>query len=397
MSHIAARVRELPPTIFSEFSALAARTGAVNLGQGFPDFDGPEEIREAAVRALRSGINQYALGAGSLNLRTAVAEHAMRFYGHAVDPQQDVTVTSGATEALFDALLGLLDPGDEAVLFEPFYDSYAAAVKMAGATVRPVALRPPSAGHPGWWFDTAELAAAFGPKTRVVVVNSPHNPTGKVFARAELERIAELCVRYDVVALTDEVYEHLVFRPAQHLRLATLPGMAERTLTVSSGGKSFSYTGWKVGWAIGPLALRRAVAQAHQYVTFAVAAPLQEGIALALRLSDAYFQGLLQDYAARRNRLLESLRRAGFEPWTPEGAYFICAEVTRFGFPSDEAFCRWLTTEVGVAAIPLSAFYARPPLAPQVARFAFCKTDAVLDEAARRLGQGLLRSSGGSR
>ena len=396
MSHIAARVRELPPTIFSEFSALAARTGAVNLGQGFPDFDGPEEIREAAVRALRSGINQYALGAGSLNLRAAVAEHAMRFYGHAVDPQQDVTVTSGATEALFDALLGLLDPGDEAVLFEPFYDSYAAAVKMAGATVRPVTLRPPSAGHPGWWFDAAELAAAFGPKTRVVVVNSPHNPTGKVFARAELEHIAELCVRYNVVALTDEVYEHLVFRPAQHVRLATLPEMAERTLTISSGGKSFSYTGWKVGWAIGPLPLRQAVAQAHQYVTFAVAAPLQEGIALALRLSDAYFQGLLQDYAARRDRLLESLRRAGFEPWTPEGAYFICAEVTRFGFPSDEAFCRWLTTEVGVAAIPLSAFYARPPLAPQVARFAFCKTDAVLDEAARRLGQGLLRSPGGS-
>lgn len=387
MSRIAARVRELPPTIFSEFSALAARTGAVNLGQGFPDFDGPEEIREAAVRALREGVNQYALGAGSLNLRTAIAEHAERFYGHVVDPAEEVTVTAGATEALFDALLGLLDPSDEAVLFEPFYDSYAAAVKMAGATVRPVALRPPSSGHPGWWFEATELEAAFSPQTRVVVVNSPHNPTGKVFSRAELELIGSLCLRYDVVALTDEVYEHLVYSPRRHLRLATLPGMAERTLTVSSGGKSFSYTGWKVGWAIGPAALRRAVAQAHQYVTFAVAAPLQEGIALALRLPDSYFEGLLTEYTARRDRLLSSLRAAGFEPWIPEGAYFVCAEVTRFGFPSDEAFCRWLTTEVGVAAIPLSAFYARPPLAQQVARFAFCKTEAVLDEAARRLGQ----------
>jgi N-succinyldiaminopimelate aminotransferase len=387
VSHIAARVRDLPVTIFSEFSALAARTGAVNLGQGFPDFDGPEEVRETAVRALRSGVNQYALGAGSQNLRRAIAEHAARFYGQSVDPEQDITVTAGATEALFDALLGLLDPGDEAVLFEPFYDSYAAAVGMAGATLRPVTLRPPATGHPGWWFDQAELESAFGPRTRVVVVNSPHNPTGKVFSGAELEFIGHLCARHDVVALTDEVYEHLVYPPHHHLRLATLPGMAQRTLSVSSGGKSFSYTGWKVGWAIGPAALRRAVAQAHQYVTFAVAAPLQEGIAAALRLPDAYFQGLLGDYAARRDRLLEALRAAGLEPWSPEGAYFVCVDVTRFGHPSDAAFCRWLTTEVGVAAIPLSAFYARPAAAPQIARFAFCKTDAVLDEAARRLAR----------
>jgi len=385
VSRIAARVRDLPATIFSEFSALAARTGAVNLGQGFPDFDGPEEVREEAVRALRDGVNQYALGAGSLNLRRAIAEHAERFYGHAVDPEQDVTVTAGATEALFDALLGLLNPGDEAVLFEPFYDSYAAAVSMAGAAIRPVTLRPPGAGHPGWWYEAAELADAFGPKTRVVVVNSPHNPTGKVFSRAELEGISALCAQYDAVALTDEVYEHLVFPPARHVRMATLPGMAERTLTVSSGGKSFSYTGWKVGWAIGPAALRRAVAQAHQYVTFAVAAPLQEGIALALRLPDAYFQGLVREYSARRDKLLAGLRAAGLAPWMPEGAYFLSADVARFGLPSDEAFCRWLTTEVGVAAIPLSAFYARKAAAPQIARFAFCKTDGVLDEAARRL------------
>ena len=385
MSHLAARVQDLPPTVFSEFSALAVRSGAVNLGQGFPDFDGPEEVREAAVHALRNGVNQYALGAGSANLRRAIAEHAARFHGQTVDPDRDVTVTSGATEALFDALLGLLDPGDEAVLFEPFYDSYAAAVAMAGAAVRPVALRPPDAGHPSWWFDSSELEGAFGSRTRVVVVNTPHNPTGKVFSRSELEEVAGLCRRHDVVALTDEVYEHLVFPPASHVRLANLPGMAERTLTVSSGGKSFSYTGWKVGWAIGPATLRRAVAQAHQYVTFAVAAPLQEGIAHALRLPDAYFQGLLAAYTARRDRILAALREAGFSPWVPEGAYFVCADVAGFGHPSDDAFCRWLTTDVGVAAIPLSAFYLRPEAAPLVARFAFCKTDAVLDEAARRL------------
>ncbi len=387
MSHIAARVRELPGTIFSEFSALAARTGAVNLGQGFPDFDGPEEVREAAVRALRGGVNQYALGAGSLNLRRAIAEHAARFHQHHVDPERDVTVTAGATEALFDALLGLLDAGDEAVLFEPFYDSYAAAVAMAGARVRPVRLRPPEGGQGNWWYEPSELEAAFGPKTRVVVVNSPHNPTGKVFSQSELEAIADCCLRHDAVVVTDEVYEHLVYPPARHLRLATLPGMAERTLTVSSGGKSFSYTGWKVGWAIGPPLLGRAVALPHQYVTFAVAAPLQEAIALALRLPDAYFQGLVEAYAERRDRLLASLRTAGLQPWAPQGAYFLCADVSGFGHPSDNAWCRWLATEVGVAAIPLSAFYARPDLAPQVARFAFCKTDAVLDEAARRLGR----------
>jgi N-succinyldiaminopimelate aminotransferase len=385
VSRIARRVRDLPATVFSEFSALAVRTGAVNLGQGFPDFDGPAEVREAAVEALRGGVNQYALGAGSPNLRRAIAEHADRFHDQAVDPDQDVTVTAGATEAVFDALLGLLDPGDEVVLFEPFYDSYAAAATMAGATVRPVALHPPDADHAAWWFAGAELEAAFGARTRVVVVNSPHNPTGKVFTRDELDLIATLCTRRDVVALTDEVYEHLVFAPARHVRLATLPGMWERTLTVSSGGKSFGYTGWKVGWAIGPPALRRAVAQAHQYITFAVAAPLQEGIAHALRLPQSYFDGLRTAYATRRDRLLAALRGAGLSPWVPEGAYFVCADVTRFGQPTDDAFCRWLTTEVGVAAIPLSAFYARPPEGPQIARFAFCKTDPVLDEAARRL------------
>ncbi len=377
----------MPATVFSEFSALAVRHGAVNLGQGFPDFDGPEEVREAAVRALRDGVNQYALGPGSSNLRTAIAEHATRFYGQEVDPESMITVTAGATEAVMDTLLGLLDPGDEVLAFEPFYDSYAAGVTMAGGVLRPVTLHPPDASHAAWWFDPAALEAAVGPRARLVLLNTPHNPTGKVFDRDELEQIASLCLRHDLLAVTDEVYEHLVYPPAMHVRLATLAGMADRTLSISSGGKTFSFTGWKIGWAIGPRPLRRAVQQAHQYVTFAVAAPLQEAIAVALRLPDSFFERLAREYAARRDRLAAGLRNAGLPPWQTQGAYFLCADVSDRGHASDDAFCRWLISDVGVAAIPLSAFYADPARAPAVARFAFCKTDAVLDAAIQRLSR----------
>ena len=383
----AARVARLPATVFSEFSALAAAHGAVNLGQGFPDFDGPDEIKDAAVRAIRAGVNQYAVGSGAPALRAAIAGHAARFYGQRVDPDTMVTVTSGATEALYDCITGLVDPGDEVVLFEPFYDSYVAAVEMAGGVPRYVRLRPPDAGHAGWWFDEAELAAAFSARTKVVVVNTPHNPTGKVYSRDELTLIGELCRRHGAVALADEVYEHIVFAPARHLRLATMPGMAERTLTVSSGGKTFSLTGWKLGWVVGPPALRRAAQLAHQFVTFASAAPLQEGIAVGLRLGDDYFERLASDYRARRDRLAAGLAAAGFTPHVPEGAYFIVADARALGAGDDDALCRALTTRVGVAAIPPSAFYGPEHRheARGLARFAFCKTDAALDEAARRL------------
>ena len=384
------RVRALPPTVFSEFSALAARVGAVNLGQGFPDFDGPEVVREAAVAALRRGDNQYAHGLGAVPLRQAISEHARRFLGLTVDPDSEVVVTCGATEAIFDSIQGLVDAGDEVVAFQPVYDSYAASVAMAGGVLRPVTLRPPDASHPRWWFDAGELEAAFGPRTRVVLLNTPHNPTGKVFTARELEQIAALVQRWNTVAVVDEVYGHLVYDGAQHRSLAGIPGMAERTLTVSSGAKTFGLTGWKVGWAMGPRVLRDAVLGAHQYVTFAVPTPLQHAVAAALRQPDSYFVGLQADYARRRGKLLEALTASGLVPWTPEGAYFACVDVSGRGFGDDDAFCRDLTTRAGVAAIPLSAFYVDRSRAPCVARFAFCKSDATLDEAARRLSAATL-------
>lgn len=378
-------MRALPPTVFSEFSALAVRSGAVNLGQGFPDFDGPEVVREAAVTALRAGQNQYAHGLGAPPLRQAISQHARHFLGLTVDPETEVVVTCGATEAIFDAVQGLVDPGEEVVAFEPVYDSYAASVAMAGGVLRPVTLRPPDAAHSRWWFDEEALAAAFGPRTRVVLVNTPHNPTGKVFTTRELEQVASLVQRWNAVAVVDEVYGHLVYDGAEHRSLAAFPGMAGRTLTVSSAAKTFGLTGWKVGWAMGPKVLRDAVLQAHQYVTFAVPTPLQHAVAAALALPDAYFTGLQADYARRRAKLLEALARAGLVPWAPEGAYFACVDVAGRGFADDDAFCRDLTTRVKVAAIPLSAFYLDRARAPCVARFAFCKADATLDEAARRL------------
>ncbi len=384
-----ARVQGFGTTVFTEFSRLAVEAKAVNLGQGFPDFDGPDEIKQAAKDAIDRGVNQYAFTAGSAELRAAIAAHAARFYGQKVDPDTMVSVTSGATEAIFDAAMGLLSPGDEAVLFEPYYDSYLASVQMAGAVPRYVRLRPPDAAHPAWWFDESELAKAFGPKTKVVFVNTPHNPTGKVFTAAELEVIGALAKKHGAVILSDEVYEHLVFAPAKHVRPATLPGLAERTLTLSSGGKSFSFTGWKIGWAIAPPALVKAVQKAHQWVTFATAAPLQAAIAQALRLPDSYFLGFAAMYRKKRDLLTAALERAGLKPFTPEGTYFVIADTSAQLKPGEDdfAFCRRLIAERGVAAIPPSAFYCPEDAhhARALARFAFCKTDPLLAEAARRL------------
>lgn len=381
------RTKAFQTTVFSEFSALAAEVGAVNLGQGFPDFDGPDLIKEAAAKAIRDGVNQYAQGSGAPVLRTAISEHALRFYGQKVDPNTMVTVTSGATEAIFDAVMGLVEPGDEVVLFEPFYDSYEASVVMAGAAARHVLLRPPDDDHASWWFDEEELRAAFSAKTKLCIVNTPHNPTGKVFTREELEFIGDLCARHDATLLSDEVYEHLTFAPAHHLRPATLPGLAERTVTVSSAGKSFSLTGWKVGWVIAPPTLREAVQRVHQYVTFATAAPLQVAVAAALRLPDSYFATFQADYRLKRDALAAGLALVGLSPHVPDGAYFIMADISGSGFADDFAFCRHLTREVGVAAIPPSAFYADHHKAQgqEFARFAFCKTAATLQSAITKL------------
>jgi N-succinyldiaminopimelate aminotransferase len=391
--HTAGRVAHLGTTVFSEFSALALKHGAMNLGQGFPDFDGPEAVKEAAQRAIRDGLNQYAPGMGLKELRQAIAEHSARFYGQTVDPDTMVTVTSGATEAILCVLLGLVDPGDEVVAFEPFYDSYDANIGFMGAKARYVPLRPPDAAHATWWFDRDEVRAAFGPRTRLLILNTPHNPTGKVFTREELEFLGALCAEHDVRVLADEVYEHIVFAPAVHVRAATVPSLRERTVTVSSGGKTFSLTGWKIGWMIAPPPLRDAVQRAHQFVTFATATPLQAAMAAALRLPDTYFQELGALYSAKRERLLNGLAEAGLRAHVPEGSYFIMADIAGRGFADDMAFCRHLVSEVRVAAIPPSVFYGpeHRHLGQGLARFAFCKTEAVLDEAVRRLKAGLAR------
>ncbi|MET0403116.1 MAG: aminotransferase class I/II-fold pyridoxal phosphate-dependent enzyme [Cystobacter sp.] len=389
---LAGRVAPLGTTVFSEFSALALQHGAVNLGQGFPDFDGPEAVKQAAQAAISEGLNQYAPSIGHRTLRAAISEHAARFHGQqGIDPDTMVTVTSGATEAILCVLLGLVDPGDEVIIFEPFYDSYDANVAFVGARPRYIPLRPPDATHATWWFDRDEVRAAFGPRTRLLILNTPHNPTGKVFTREELEFLGALCAEHDTRVLSDEVYEHIVFAPARHVRAATVPVLADRTVTVSSGGKSFSLTGWKVGWLIAPPALTDAVRRAHQFVTFTTASPLQPAMAAALRLPDAYFQDLGAHYLARRDRLLAGLARAGLPAQAPEGSYFILADISGQGLGDDVAFCRHLVTRVGVAAIPPSVFYGpeHRPLGRRFARFAFCKTDAVLDEAVRRLEAGL--------
>lgn len=390
------RVAAFGTTVFAEFSRLAVQHQAVNLGQGFPDFDGPDEVKAAAIEAIRGGVNQYAVSTGAVALRQAIAAHAKRFYGQAIDPDSQVVVTSGATEAIFDAVMAFVNPGDEVVLFEPFYDSYLASVQMAGGVPRYVQLKAPDGAHPRWWFDEDELARAFSDRTRLVFLNTPHNPTGKVFTAGEIELIGGLAKRHGAVLISDEVYEHLVFEPARHVRPATLPGLEDLTLTLSSGGKSFSFTGWKIGWALGPAPLVKAVQKAHQWVTFATASPFQAAIARALTLPDGYFQGFVKDYQAKRDRLAAALSAGGLEPLTCEGTYFLMARTDRHrrSGEDDVAFCRRLVSEHGVAAIPPSVFYS-PAHAPDVhglARFAFCKSDPVLDAAAARLA-----SLGGAR
>jgi N-succinyldiaminopimelate aminotransferase len=377
---LTSRLAGFGTTIFAEMSALAARTGAINLGQGFPDTDGPAEVIEAAVAALRGGQNQYPPGPGIPALRQAIAAHQRRFYGIELDPDGEVLVTTGATEAIAAALIALCEPGDEVVTFEPYYDSYAACIAMAGATRRPVTLRPPH-----YAVDPDELAAAFTPRTRAVLLNSPHNPTGKVFTRAELELLAAQCRDRDVLAITDEVYEHLVFDGREHVPLTTLPGMAERTVTISSSGKTFSFTGWKIGWATGPRALVAAVQTAKQFLTFVSGAPFQPAIALALGLEDAYFESFRAGLQAKRDRLCGGLEAAGLEVFRPAGTYFVTTDIRPLGEEDGHAFCLALPGRAGVVAVPTVVFYDAKEVGRPLVRFAFCKRDAVIDEAAARL------------
>jgi N-succinyldiaminopimelate aminotransferase len=381
------RMRPFGTTIFAEMSALAVRTGAVNLGQGFPDTDGPPEMLEAAVAALRGGQNQYPPGPGIPALRAAVAAHQRRFWGLEYDPDGEVVVTAGATEAIAAAILGLCEPGDEVVCFEPYYDSYAASIALAGAVRRPVTLRPDPAGR--YAFDPDELRSAFSARTRLVLLNSPHNPTGKVFTPDELAMIAELCREHDVYAVTDEVYEHLVFTdaPSGHVPLATLPGMRERTVRISSAGKTFSCTGWKIGWASGPAALVGALLRVKQFLTYVNGAPMQPAVAVALGLPDAYFDGFRDDLQARRDRLCGGLAGAGFGVLRPAGTYFITTDITPLGGRDGVEFCRSLPERCGVVAVPTQVFYDDVAAGQRLVRFAFCKRAEVLDEAVRRLAK----------
>lgn len=388
------RLAEFGTTIFAEMSALALKTGSINLGQGFPDTDGPEEIREAAVRALRDGRgNQYPPGPGVPELRTAIAAHQERRYGLSYDPDAEVLVTAGATEAIAAALLALVEPGDEVIALEPYYDSYAACIAMAGGTRVPVTLRP----HEGSFrLDLDELRGAVTDRTRLLLINTPHNPTGTVLTREELGAIAELAVERDLLVITDEVYEHLVFDEAAHVPLVTFPGMRERTVSIGSAGKTFSFTGWKVGWVTGAPDLVTAVRSAKQFLTYVASGPFQYAVAEALALPDSHFDAFRADMLAKRDVLATGLTEAGFEVFRPAGTYFITTDIRPLGADLSQngdgfAFCRALPELAGVVAIPNAVFYDHREAGAPFVRFAFCKRTEVLADAAERLRKAFAR------
>ncbi|MFD9468119.1 pyridoxal phosphate-dependent aminotransferase [Streptomyces goshikiensis] len=374
------RLAAFGTTIFAEMSALAARTGSINLGQGFPDTDGPAEIAEAASRAVLSGLgNQYPPGPGVPELRTAITAHQQRFYGLSYDPDTEVLVTAGATEAIAAALLALLEPGDEVIALEPFYDSYAACIAMAGAVRVPLTLRAPD-----FRPDLDALRDAITPRTRLLLLNTPHNPTGTVLTPAELAGIAELAVRHDLLVITDEVYEHLVFE-GSHTPLASLPGMRERTVTISSAGKTYSFTGWKVGWITSTPELVTAVRSVKQFLTYVSSGPFQYAVAEALGLPDSYYEGLRADLAAKRDLLSDGLAAAGFQVYRPQGTYFVTTDIAPLGENDGIAFCRALPERCGVVAIPNQVFYDDKSAGATQVRWAFCKKTEVLREAVERL------------
>jgi N-succinyldiaminopimelate aminotransferase len=382
-SFLTSKLQGFGSTIFAEMTALATATGAINLGQGFPDYDGPREVLDAAVDAIRSGRNQYPPGPGVPELRSAIADHQQRFWGLTYDPETEILVTAGATEALAGALLGLLETGDEVVLLEPMYDSYQACIALAGAIPRPVTLRPPS-----YRFDPDELRAAVGPRTRVLLLNTPHNPTGAVLDLEQLRFIAELAIDNDLIVISDEVYEHLTYDGVEHHSIAELPGMRERTLVVSSGGKTFNTTGWKVGWICGPRELVAAARAAKQFLTYVSSGPFQPAIAVGLRLPDSYFIELAADLQMKRDRLMSGLLEAGFEVFEPAGTYFITVDIRPLAPDGDGyAFCRSLPDRCGVVGIPNVVFYDRDRQheGRHLVRFAFCKRLESIDEAVARL------------
>ena len=374
------KAAQFTESVIREMTRLNQAHGGVNLSQGFPDFPAPEEVKEAACAAIRAEVNQYAITWGARSLREAIARDFTRRHGVAVDPERHLTVCCGSTEAMMSTMLAVVDPGDEVIVFEPFYENYGPDAILSGASPRFVTLH-----EPGWTFDPAELTAAFSNRTRAIIINTPNNPTGKVFSREELELIAGLCQRWDVLAITDEIYEHIIYDGREHVPMASLDGMAERTVTINSLSKTFSVTGWRVGWTIAPPDLTAAIRKVHDFLTVGAAAPLQEAGASALALPDAYYLTLAREYQRRRDLLLGILDRHGFTCFKPYGAYYIMTDIGAFGFEDDVAFARYLVKDVGVAAVPGSSFYRDPALGRTKLRFCFCKKDETMLEADRRL------------
>ncbi len=379
-SSVSLKAQQFTESVIREMTRLAIQHGAVNLAQGFPNFAAPNEVKEAAVRAVQADINQYAITWGAREFRRAIAERFEKDSGLSIDPEQEITVCCGATEAMIASLLAVVNPGEEVVVFEPFYENYGPDAIISGAVPRFVPLHPPE-----WTFDPEELAAAFSDHTRALILNTPNNPTGKVFSREELETIARIVRNSNAYVLTDEIYQYLVYEGRRHISMAALPGMRERTITINSMSKTYSVTGWRVGWAVAPPEITQAVRKMHDFLTVGAAAPLQQAGITALRLPDEYYSKLQGDYLKRRDRLLAALEDAGFKCFKPYGAYYIMTDISGFGFRDDVEFTRHLIEHVGVAAVPGSSFYSKSELGCRQVRFTFCKKDSTLDEAARRL------------
>jgi aspartate/methionine/tyrosine aminotransferase len=379
------KVEHFTESVIREMTRQAMLHGAVNLAQGFPDFPAPTEIKQAAQEAIAADVNQYAITWGAKSLRNAIARQMQEWQGIAVDPETQITVCCGSTEAMISTLLAICNKGDEVVIFEPFYENYGPDSVLSGAKPVFVKLRPPTAVDGEWTFDERELRAAFHHQTKAIILNTPNNPTGKVFARDELELIRDLCVEFNVLAITDEIYEHILYDGTQHISIASLEGMTERTVTINGLSKSYSVTGWRVGWAVGPPAITNAIRRVHDFLTVGAPAPLQEAGAAALGLPQPYYENLANGYLARRDRLMPALTEAGFRCFRPRGAYYVMSDISAFGFADDVAFTKYLVKEIGVAVVPGSSFYNDPRDGAKQVRFAFCKRDATLDEAGKRL------------
>jgi aminotransferase len=379
---LSSKAAQFTESVIREMTRLALQHKAVNLSQGFPDFPAPAEIKRAAQEAIAADINQYAITWGAKSLRNAIAEKFSRTNGTAIDPEREITVCCGSTEAMISAMLAIINPGDEVVVFEPFYENYGPDAILSGATPRYVKLHPPH-----WSFDPQELVAAFGPNTKAIILNTPNNPTGKVFTRAEFEQIRDLCVEHNAYAITDEIYEHMLYDGARHVSMATLDGMHDRTITINALSKTYSVTGWRVGWAIASPEVTSAIRKVHDFLTVGAAAPLQEAGAVALQFPPEYYATLAAEYTQRRERLLGILTGAGFHCFKPSGAYYIMTDISAFGFPDDLAFAKYLVTEIGVAAVPGSSFYRNPADGRTHLRFTFCKTEKTFQAAAERLAK----------